>query len=63
MESIRKNLCTEISKQWWRSFYTNTPVSYKEKIVNEVVPKIGVDFEEEEDIYELQVFLLDTSTY
>nr|XP_028945776.1 uncharacterized protein LOC103414165 [Malus domestica] len=27
----------------------------KEKIVNELVPKIGVDFEEEEDIYEVQL--------
>ncbi|KAB2629932.1 hypothetical protein D8674_007451 [Pyrus ussuriensis x Pyrus communis] len=55
MESIRKKLCTEISKQWNRLFYINTPVSYKEKIVNEVVAKIGVDFEEEEDTYEVQL--------
>ncbi|CAN6714689.1 unnamed protein product [Malus baccata var. baccata] len=55
MESIRKKLCTEISKQWSRLFYINTPVSYKDKIVNELVPKIGVDFEEEEDIYEVQL--------
>ncbi|XP_008388760.2 uncharacterized protein [Malus domestica] len=53
--SIRKELCTEILKQWRRSFYTNTPVSYKERIVNEVVPKIGVDFKDEEDIYEVQL--------
>ncbi|XP_050116125.1 uncharacterized protein LOC126593978 isoform X1 [Malus sylvestris] len=55
MESIRKKLCTEILKQQNRLFYINTPVSYKEKIVNELVPKIGVDFEEEEDIYEVQL--------
>ncbi|XP_048424373.1 uncharacterized protein LOC103941622 isoform X4 [Pyrus x bretschneideri] len=55
MESIRKNLCAEIPRQWRQLFYTNTPVSYKEKIVNEVVPKIGVDFEEEEDIYDVQL--------
>ncbi|CAN6575354.1 unnamed protein product [Malus baccata var. baccata] len=55
MESIRKNYGTEILQQWRRLFYINTPVSYKGKIVNEVVPKIGVDFEEEEDTYELQL--------
>ncbi|XP_070665392.1 uncharacterized protein [Malus domestica] len=55
IESIRRNLCPEILKRWGRSFYPNVPVSYKERIVNEVVPQIGVDFEEEEDIYELQL--------
>ncbi|XP_048424355.1 uncharacterized protein LOC103968104 isoform X2 [Pyrus x bretschneideri] len=55
IESIRKKLCPEILKRWRRLFYPNVPVSYKERIVNEVVPQIGVDFEEEEDIYELQL--------
>ncbi|RXI02436.1 hypothetical protein DVH24_030365 [Malus domestica] len=57
MESIRKNLCPEILKQLRKSFYTNIPVSYKENIVNEVVPKIGVDFEEEKDTFQIKVEL------
>ncbi|RXH82531.1 hypothetical protein DVH24_036872 [Malus domestica] len=55
LESIRKNLFTEIPKRRRQLFYTNTPVSYKEKIVNKVVPKIGVVFEGEEDIYDVQL--------
>ncbi|XP_050116122.1 uncharacterized protein LOC126593975 isoform X2 [Malus sylvestris] len=55
MEDIRTNLCTEILKQWRRSLYTNIPVSYKERIVNEVVPKIGVDFEGEKDTYQVKL--------
>ncbi|XP_018498795.2 uncharacterized protein LOC103930352 isoform X2 [Pyrus x bretschneideri] len=55
MESIRKNLCPEILKQLRKSFYTNIPVSYKENIVNEVVPKIGVDFEEEKDTFQVKL--------
>ncbi|XP_070677004.1 uncharacterized protein [Malus domestica] len=55
MESIRKNLCPEILKQLRKSFYTNIPVSYKENIVNEVVPKIGVDFEEEKDTFQIKL--------
>lgn len=45
-------------KKWKRRFYTNVPVSYTEKIVNKVVPNIGVDFESEKDIYQVKVFLL-----
>ncbi|XP_050116121.1 uncharacterized protein LOC126593975 isoform X1 [Malus sylvestris] len=56
MEAIRTNLCTEILKQWRRLLYTNIPVSYKERIVNEVVPKIGVDFEGEKDSYQVKLF-------
>lgn len=64
MESIRNNLDTEILKQWKRSFYTTLPVSYKENILKEVVPNIGVDFEEEKDEYQVKVFLFAyTSTY
>ncbi|KAI5326767.1 Hypothetical predicted protein [Prunus dulcis] len=55
MESIRNNLDTEILKQWKRSFYTNLPVSYKENILKEVVPNIGVDFEEEKDGYRVKL--------
>ncbi|XP_048424357.1 uncharacterized protein LOC125470036 isoform X1 [Pyrus x bretschneideri] len=55
MESMRTNLCTEILKQWRRSLYTNIPVSYKERIVNEVVPKIGADFEGEKNTYQVKL--------
>ncbi|PQQ21191.1 uncharacterized protein Pyn_24127 [Prunus yedoensis var. nudiflora] len=55
MESIRNNLDTEVLKQWKRLFYTNLPVSYKENILKEVVPNIGVDFEEEKDVYHVKL--------
>nr|XP_028946018.1 uncharacterized protein LOC103451111 isoform X5 [Malus domestica] len=55
MESITKNLSTETLKQLRKSFHTNIPVSYKEKIVKEVVPKVGVDFEEEKDVYQVKL--------
>ncbi|KAH0994539.1 hypothetical protein GBA52_018403 [Prunus armeniaca] len=60
MESIRNNLDTEILKQWKRSFYTNLPVSYKENILKEVVPNIGVDFEEEKDVYQVKSLFIET---
>ncbi|KAM5561804.1 hypothetical protein ABKV19_022412 [Rosa sericea] len=59
-ESLRENLTTNMLKNWKRSFYTNVPVSYTEKIVNEVVPNIGVDFAWEKDMY--QVKLADSTT-
>lgn len=33
------------------SFYSNVPATYMEDIINEVMPKIGVYFEEYKDIY------------
>ncbi|XP_050381173.1 uncharacterized protein LOC126798293 isoform X3 [Argentina anserina] len=58
LESLKENLTTEKLKNWkGRPFYTNVPVSYTEKIVNEVVPNIGVTFESEKDIYQVQVEL------
>ncbi|XP_048424362.1 uncharacterized protein LOC125467987 isoform X1 [Pyrus x bretschneideri] len=55
MEAIRTSLSTEILKQWRQLLYTNIPVSYKERIENEVVPKIGVDFEGEKDTYQVKL--------
>ncbi|XP_050381172.1 uncharacterized protein LOC126798293 isoform X2 [Argentina anserina] len=56
LESLKENLTTEKLKNWkGRPFYTNVPVSYTEKIVNEVVPNIGVTFESEKDIYQVQL--------
>ncbi|KAH9784296.1 hypothetical protein KPL71_009599 [Citrus sinensis] len=40
-----------------RCFYTGVPPTYMGKIVNEVVPKIGVGFVENKDIYHVKVEL------
>ena len=34
-----------------------------EKIINEIVPKIGVDFEEHKDIYHVKVILVLNTEY
>ncbi|XP_043703154.1 uncharacterized protein LOC122653250 [Telopea speciosissima] len=39
-----------------RSFYTNIPSSYAEYILHGVIPKIGVDFDEEKEYYHVKVF-------
>ena len=39
-------------------FDTGVPATYMEKIVHKVVPKIGVDFVQDKDIYHVQVVLL-----
>lgn len=58
LESLGENLTTAMLKNWKKiSFYTNVPVSYTEKIVNEVVPNIGVAFQSEKDIYQVEVFI------
>lgn len=38
-----------------RSFYTNVSASYMEYIVNEAVPKLTFDFEEEKEIYHIKL--------
>lgn len=38
-----------------RIFYTNIPVSYMEHIKSDVVPKIGVNFEEEKELYHVKL--------
>ncbi|KAF6140178.1 hypothetical protein GIB67_028984, partial [Kingdonia uniflora] len=40
-----------------RLFHTTMPTSYVEYILSEVVPKIGVDFNEEKKFYYVKVFL------
>ena len=45
-----------------RFFYRGVPATYMEKIVNEVVPKLGVDFVEHKDIYRIKVVLLLNNT-
>ncbi|XP_050365322.1 uncharacterized protein LOC126783819 isoform X2 [Argentina anserina] len=60
LESLRENLTTEKLKNLLsQSFYASVPVSYTEKIVNKVVPNIGVAFESEKEIY--QVKLIDST--
>ncbi|KAI9077923.1 hypothetical protein K1719_040052 [Acacia pycnantha] len=38
-----------------RSFYTNIPTLYLEKITNEESPKIGFNFEEEKDVFHVKL--------
>ncbi|GAY68164.1 hypothetical protein CUMW_262000 [Citrus unshiu] len=59
LENVREeDLVAETAlRQFKRSFYTNVPATYMEKIINEVVPKIGVDFEGYKDIYHVKVEL------
>lgn len=58
-ESVKTNLVSENTvRQLKRSFYTNVPDSYMEYILKEGAPKIGVEFEEEKDVYQVKVFLL-----
>ncbi|KAJ9131949.1 hypothetical protein P3X46_034848 [Hevea brasiliensis] len=56
--SVERNQVDEtILRQFKRSIYTNIPSSYMENIIDGVVPKVGVDFEEEKDIYHIKVEL------
>ncbi|CAK7341303.1 unnamed protein product [Dovyalis caffra] len=56
LESVNKIQVEEaILRQLKRSFYTNIPSSYMENITDGVVPVIGVDFEEEKDIYHVKL--------
>lgn len=55
-ESVRKNLVTEVKlRQLKRQFYTNVPSSYVKNIIDGVVPKIGVNFEEEKELYHIKL--------
>ncbi|RVW31370.1 hypothetical protein CK203_117509 [Vitis vinifera] len=55
-ESVRKNLVTEVKlRQLKRQFYTNVPSSYVKNIIDGVVPKIGVNFEEEKELYQIKL--------
>ncbi|ESR56581.1 hypothetical protein CICLE_v10023583mg, partial [Citrus x clementina] len=60
LESVREGQVAEetILRQLTKFFYNDVPATYAEKIINEVVPKIGVDFEEYEDVY--RIMLSDT---
>ncbi|PNS90139.1 hypothetical protein POPTR_019G030300v4 [Populus trichocarpa] len=56
LESVDKIQVEEaILRQLRRSLYTNIPSSYMENIIDGVVPVIGVDFEEEKDVYHVKL--------
>ncbi|GKV07521.1 hypothetical protein SLEP1_g19282 [Rubroshorea leprosula] len=56
LESVRGNQVTETTlRNLKRSFCTNVHASYMEKILHEVVPKIGLDFEGKKDIYHVKL--------
>ncbi|KAB5512105.1 hypothetical protein DKX38_029133 [Salix brachista] len=44
-----------IVRKLYRSLYTDIPSSYMENIIDGVVPTIGVDFEEEKDVYTVKL--------
>ncbi|EXC21750.1 hypothetical protein L484_006464 [Morus notabilis] len=57
-ESGTKDLAYEEAlRQMKRSFYTNIPKSYMEFVVEEGAPKIGVEFEQERDVYHVKIEL------
>lgn len=59
IEKVKKHPVTETTlKQLRRTFYTNVPTSYMENIINGVVPKIGVDFKADNDVYHIKAIVL-----
>lgn len=46
-----------ILRQLRRLIDTNIPSSYMENVIDGVVPKIGVDVEEQKEVYHVKVFL------
>ena len=59
LESVDKIQVEEaILRQLRRSLHTDIPSSYMENIIDGVVPAIGIDFEEEKDVYIVKVSLL-----
>nr|XP_034911694.1 uncharacterized protein LOC118046783 isoform X7 [Populus alba] len=56
LESVNKIQVEEaILRQLNRSLYTDIPSSYMENIIDGVVPEIGIDFEEEKDVYTVKL--------
>ncbi|PKI65884.1 hypothetical protein CRG98_013704 [Punica granatum] len=55
-EDLNKDSINEATlKQLNRIFYANIPASYMKSIVDEVVPKIGVKFEDLKDVYHVKL--------
>ncbi|XP_038700139.1 uncharacterized protein LOC119997299 isoform X1 [Tripterygium wilfordii] len=56
LEGIKESEVAEATlRQLRRTFYTSVPTSYMENIVDVVAPEIGVDFEDEKDIYHVKL--------
>ncbi|CAL5342996.1 unnamed protein product [Camellia sinensis] len=56
LENVKATSVTETTlSQLKRSFYTNVPPTYMQYTTNEVVPKIGLDFEEEKELYQVKL--------
>ncbi|XP_015578691.2 uncharacterized protein LOC8277126 isoform X1 [Ricinus communis] len=56
LERVQEKQVNEtILRQLKRSLYTNIPASYMENVIDEVILKVGVDFEEEKDIYHVKL--------
>ncbi|XP_038726228.1 uncharacterized protein LOC120017173 [Tripterygium wilfordii] len=56
LENIKEIEAAEATLgQLKRTFYTSVSTSYMENIVDVVVPEIGVDFEDEKDIYHVKL--------
>ncbi|KAI8006772.1 hypothetical protein LOK49_LG07G01745 [Camellia lanceoleosa] len=58
LETVKGTSVTETTlRQLKRSFYTNLPPTYMKYTTNEVVPKIGLNFEEEKESYQVKIEL------
>ncbi|KAK4760331.1 hypothetical protein SAY87_005224 [Trapa incisa] len=51
----RTLLSESLLRQFRRTFYTNIPSSYMENVMNNVASKIGVDFEQSKDLYNVKL--------
>ncbi|KAF8394056.1 hypothetical protein HHK36_020258 [Tetracentron sinense] len=57
LDTLSRSLASETAlNQVKRSFYTNIPSSYMETVLGGVIPNIGVDFDEERELYHVKVF-------
>ncbi|KAL7185088.1 hypothetical protein ACSBR2_027092 [Camellia fascicularis] len=56
LETVKGTSVSETTlRQLKRSFYTNLPPTYMTYTTNEVVPKIGLNFEEEKESYQVKL--------
>ncbi|KAF5948188.1 hypothetical protein HYC85_014145 [Camellia sinensis] len=59
LETVKGTSVTETTLRLLnRSFYTNVPPTYMKYTTNEVVPKIGLNFEEEKELYQIALNLV-----
>nr|GLL23166.1 uncharacterized protein LOC109187997 isoform X2 [Ipomoea trifida] len=56
LECVRRNLLTESSlRTLKKSFYTNVPPTYMEHVTDKIVQEIGLNFEEDKEIYHVKI--------